>query len=242
MPAWAQQVYFCSSVSSDGNPVGHTNQWAVGEGGGVIVIVYDNGMQKIPGGVLLVQIRKKIVTTGRMEMIEGFEIPVNAPGNWASLEHHFDAAGEYRVNFLNSKEVRLGSGKVKIEIDPTMVSSHEGQNRYSKSKVWFCEKVDGSGFPIDKKSVFDFSGSERMVTIFINNKAPMLTDTIMIDVFRFTGIGNSANHIESLDLPVNPSWDHLAFEYSFLEPGEFMMDFFTKKDVWINSANVKLEK
>ncbi len=238
----AQQVYFCSEVRGDGTPIGHTNNWAVGEDGGVIVVVYDNGMQNIPGGDVLIQIAQKTVTTGKMDVIERFQIPVSAPGNWATLEYHFPKAGDYRVTFLNSREVRLGSGKVTVEIDPSIKSADDRQGKYSKCKVQFCEKVDYSGHPIDQKNVFDFSGGERRFTVHINNKAPLLTDTIFVDVFRYTGNGTDANHIESLDIPVQPSWDHCSFEYSVFEPGEFMLDIFNKNDVWINSAQVKVGK
>jgi len=239
--SFAQQVYFTSSFTEDGEPIGAKNVWDIKPWGSFVYVFMDNEGERFSGSILYMFVDK-------MEMDSTYEPfdskAINIPYNqrWIAYNYKFTIPGEYEFYFIDKNENRLAGERVTIQYENTnySVSTPSSSSYYENCKVLFCEKILVGGDPLGVKTGLSLSQSNKIFVV-LNNYKSLKTGKLLIDVWRKKNRAfDYDDYMYSKKFRLNPDWPDAFFEFTFEEPGDYKLSIYNENEVYIKSGYLKV--
>ncbi len=183
--AVAQDIYFCSSYTNEGKPVGASKSWSLDKNGGYVFILFNSHKRHIKAKSLVIQLMKK--TGSQYQRYEKRAMELHLDKNWAILDYQFTEAGDYDAIVQDKTGKELGSDFVTIKLAPKTEDSTgsiwknevDPTRNYYHAKTIFCKSIL-NGNPVDSGSVFPYGE----INVIIRNDQALATDSIIVDVFK----------------------------------------------------------
>lgn len=233
---FAQQIYFCKSVSTDGKPVEQKTSWEI-KSGSLISILFDNAKPLSSPTVYMFIDR---MAAGNYEAYDSKAISTNKTDRSLIYTYSFTESGNYSVYFINNSGERLAQGSltVRITAKPAVEKAPkvtEAEKIILNSEIVFCEKVvDNKPVNVKEKVSLKTGGA---VTVFIKGDEPFNTNSLIIHIYRKKNI-SSEDLVQTKKFKTQPSWRNTFFRYKFDSPGEYKFSVYDEFENIIKSASV----
>ncbi|MBW8049613.1 MAG: caspase family protein [Cytophagales bacterium] len=250
LPAFSQKVYFCSNYTEEGEPIGKSNTWTIKPTGGYVYILYNNGSDNIITSKLSLSINKLSGT--KYDQYDTRSITLESKKNWALYDYQFTEAGEYRITFLDANEKELDRDYVTIKLsegsqadfqyeyaDTNDQSEVVSTDYYVSSALTFCEGVDKKGKCFKPAKKWNLGKNGCSVFCKVDNKAPLKTSQLIVDVFKKEGTDYS-KFVDTKYIDIEPDKNSVFFKYTFDESGEYKFNVYNKGEAWINTEYVTI--
>lgn len=226
-PLLAQQIYFCESVTNDGEPVNARSIWQLDDGKAEIEILFDNGEEYIPGSILYLFIDKKYDNT--YEPFDSKTIQIENEITWLSYNFTFSDYGSYDVYFMDMSRNKLSSKKITIAKQGDIPIDHRAgpkqrlfsSNYYSGIKLTYCERVIADK-PVNIRDYTSLSKYNGEIYAHLKQSKPLNTDTVYVEVwFKEPNWDEFSEFIESKKYRINKYWLDTFFRYKFTKAGVY---------------------
>jgi hypothetical protein len=247
--AFSQQLYFCESVTDEGEPVNAKSNWQLDEGKAEIEILFDNGQQNIPGTIIYLFIDKMFDNT--FEPFDSKSIHLEDDATWLTINFSFSEYGTYDVYFMDNSRNKLASKKITIsekaavplEKSLSREPSFFSSNYYSGIKLTFCERVIADK-PVNIRDYTSLSKYNGEIYTHIKQNAPLNTDTVYVEVwFKEPNWDEFSEFIESKKYRINKYWSDAFFRYKFEKTGEYKFMIYDEKyKLMISTRPVRVYK
>lgn len=237
----AQQVYFTSSYTEDGDPIGAKNIWSIKPWGSFIYVFMDNEGERFSGSILYM-FADKMNVDSTFEPFDSKAISIPYDQRWVAYNYKFTLPGEYEFYFVDKNENRLAEERVTIQYEKTdySVSTPSSSSYYESCKVLFCEKILVGGDPLGVKTTLSLSQGNQIYVV-LNNYKPLKTGKLLIDVWRKKNRAfDYDDYMYSKKYRLNPNWPDAYFKFSFEEPGEYKLSIYNENEVYIKSGYLKV--
>jgi len=110
---------------------------------------------------------------------------------------------------------------------------------YKDSEIIFCEDVV-NGNPVNPSSYFIISPDGGYVTIEVDNKKPINTEKLIVQVWKVSRSGIKDEFIETKKIDINSNMYAPYFKYIFYEAGKYKIVINSKDEEWINTGFVSI--
>jgi hypothetical protein len=235
----AQQLYFTSSYTEDGEPIGAKNIWEIKPWGSFVYIFLDNEGERF-NSPMLYMFMDKMEEDSTFEPYDSKSINVPYNQRWVAYNYKFTLPGEYLVYFTDRSQNRIAEERVTIQYENTnySVSSPSTSSYYENCKVLFCEKVLVGGDPLGVKTSISLS-QDKDIYVVLNNYKPLKTGKLLLDVWRRKNRGfDYDDYVFSKKYRLNPKWPDAYFKFSFEEPGDYKLSIYNENEVYIKSGYI----
>jgi hypothetical protein len=235
----SQQIYFTSSYTEDGEPIGAKNIWEIKPWGSFVYVFLDNEEERFSSPILYMFV-------DRMEADSTFEPydskAINVPYNqrWIAYNYKFTLPGEYEFYFTDRNQNRIAEERVTIQYENInySVSTPTSSSYYENCEVLFCEKVLVGGDPLGVKNSLSLS-QENQIYVVLNNYKPLKTGKLLLDVWRKKNRSfDYDDYMFSKKYRLNPDWPDAYFKFIFEEPGEYKLSLYNENEVYIKSGYI----
>ena len=223
----AQQVYFCESITDNGEPVNAKPEWKLEDGEVDVKILYDNGKKIITGNLLYLFVDKKYDDT--FEPFDSKTIRIEEDKTWLDYEYTFLEEGEYDIYFMDFSRNKLAAKKINIlkessVVRQTTATSQErlfSSNYYAGIKLTYAERVI-SDKPVNKRDYTSLSKFNGEIYTHLKHYKPLNTDTVYVEVwFKEPDWDEFSEFIESKKYRINQYWSDTFFRYKFNKVGVY---------------------
>ncbi len=218
----AQDIYFCSNYTDNGEPVGASKSWILDQNGGDIYILFNNQNKHIKTKSIVAHILKQ--SGSKYLNYEKRAMDIKNENTWAILDYQFIEGGNYQVSIEDNTGKILATDNLNIEIRNISenLSMGTGRNKndtvhkdpdkdyYHATTVFSKSLVNGK--PEDIGSIF----TAGEVNVFIQNDKPLETDSLIVDVFK--------KGFETEKYPIYITTKNIAIKLSQKEAG-FILNF-----------------
>ncbi|GJQ63554.1 MAG: hypothetical protein SCALA702_26070 [Melioribacteraceae bacterium] len=238
--ATAQNVYFCKSYTERGVPIEASINMKIKPGGSEIYILLDNDGEPIHDNMIYLFIDKNI--NGEFEPFDSKPIDIREGRTWAVFEYRFNEEGEYKANFVNTKNRLLASGKVNILYDKTYFKPSETYNPsyYDYSRIVFSKAIIDDK-PFDIKDAFQLIKGGTMIFAYLNTGKQLNTEKIFVEVYvDENGDREFDQHIDSKKYKVDPGWRDTFFRYTVKKAGMYKFEIYNENNVLMGSSFVSV--
>lgn len=249
--AFSQQVYFCSNYTEEGEPIGKSIVWNIEPSGGYVYILYNNGKDNIITSELSLLINK--LSNNKYHKYDTRSITVENNKNWTMYDYLFTEAGDYKITILDANSKELAKDYLSISIieksqqEETVYDEKNSKNKnildtyfYESSELTFCAGIDKNGKAIDPNSTWTIGKDGGFVYCLIDNKAPLKSDQLIVDIYKKKG-SDYSKFVDTKYLDVESEWHYAYLKYTFYDPGEYKFNVYNKDEVWINTEYVTIE-
>lgn len=227
-------LVLCEKYSETGVATGIYSNWTITPTAGYVYLLY-NQSRNLSSGLWYLYIDKDWDNTGVFSPYETISLTPDVSKNWTAYDYNFKEAGDYKAYIMFNGE-QMASTSFNIAMDAGVSGSNSDAITtyyYENSNVLFCESVNSSGDPTGVKSIFTRTGGSVTTTVYMtNSEKAFKTDLIYADVYK-TG---TEDMYDSYNFTIEPDWDWIKFNYTFTEPGEYVIDLYTSDDIFINSS------
>jgi hypothetical protein len=237
----AQQIYFTSSYTEDGEPIGAKNIWEIKPWGSFVYIFLDNEGERFSNPMLYMFVDK-------MEPDSSFEPfdskAINVPYNqrWIAYNYKFTLPGEYEFYFTDKNQNIIAEERVTVQYESTnySVRTPSSSSYYENCSILFCEKILVGGDPLGVKTSLSISQSNQ-VYVVLNNYKPLKTGKLLLDVWRKRNRAfDYDDYMFSKKYRLNPEWPDAYFLFTFEEPGDYKLSIYNENEVYIKSGYIKV--
>ncbi len=231
---FAQEMYVCESYTEDGQPIGATNSLEIKPYGKAVYVLFQN-KSNFNFNTLYLFVDK--LSDGQFTPYDSKTLNVKKNKNWAVTNYEFHNSGIYELYFLNSAQQKLTVQKLEVRligengierITPTF-SSGTGHSQFI-----FCDMIINDK-PINQFTQLSISAKDGEGYAYINNYAPIGTDTINVKIWKRQPSSSFDALISSKKYTIKPQWTDTFFKVKFDKPGDYKIDVFDKFDNLIAS-------
>lgn len=232
--SFAQQVYFCKSVTPEGKPVEHKINWEIKSGSAVFILL-DNA-QPFKSSMVYLFIDRMVA--GNYEAYDSKAISTDKNKNWVSYSYNFNESGNYSVYFISNSGERLANNKVTVKATERApiekpVKELKTENLIFNTDIVFCEKVI-SNKPVNvKESVSVKNGGN--VVVFIKSDETFNTSMLVVHIYKKKG-NISEDLIQTKKFKTQANWRNIFFKYKFESPGEYKFSVYDEFENLIKTA------
>jgi hypothetical protein len=233
---FAQQIYFCKSVSTDGKPIEQKNSWEI-KSGSVISILLDN-TKPISSSTVYMFIDR--MAAGNYEAYDSKAVSAEKTDRRLIYAYSFTESGNYSVYFINNSGERLAQGTltVRITAKPAVEKAPptiEAEKTTYNSEIIFCEKVTNNK-PVNVKERVSLKAGGA-VTVFIRNEEAFNTGILVVHIHKRKN--NSFDDlIQTKKFKIQANSLKTFFGYKFDSPGEYKFSVYDEYENFIKSASV----
>lgn len=234
----AQSVYFCESYTENGKPIDASVNIKIKPGGQSLYILFDN---KSPINDDMVYLFIDKSRSGKFEPFDSKQIDIREGRSWAVFEYTFKEEGEYKANFVNTKNQMLASGTVNIFYQEDAFKPNETYNTsyYDYSRIVFAQAVI-DGKPFNESDTFNISEEGTTVFAYLNTGKALNTSRIKVEVYLDeNGDREFDEHIDTKKFRVTPSWRDTFFRYEIEKPGVYKFEIYNDKNMLMASSFLK---
>lgn len=233
---FAQQIYFCKSVSTDGKPVEQKTNWEI-KSGSAISILFDNSK---PFNTTMVYLFIDRMTAGNYEAYDSKAISIERTDRRVAYSYNFTESGNYSVYFINNSGERLVQSTLIVRItarpfvekEPKIIETEKAN---INSEIVFCEKVSNNKPVNIKENVSLKLGGT--VTVFIKANEPFNTNSLVVHIYKKKN-NLIDNLIQTKKFKTQPSWRNIFFKYKFDSSGEYKFSVYDEFENIIKSDSV----
>ncbi len=246
MNVQAQRVYFCSSYTSDGEPVGANSSWRIDkESGGTVYILFQNAGSKLIGSDHVYLYVDKLAGD-TYQPFEVKTVTADEAKSWVAYNYTFVSSGSYRVTFQDAAHSVMAKDFVTItykqsqNTETTTSSDHSsGQSYFSSSTI-----VTGTGMSddltevVNRNTAFTIDADEGgTITFLINNPSgPFNSEGLIVDVWQKDASSGEYNYYDTKKYDISGTNKKVYFVYDFYAAGDYKVTVYTKESTWINTA------
>lgn len=234
---FAQQIFFCKSVDTDGKPVEHRTNWEI-KTGSPITILFSGG-KPINSNVVYLFIDK--MSAGNYEAYDSKALSTEKNSSSISYQYNFTESGNYSIYFINNSGERLVQGIVIVRItekpvQPAKIPVVENAERQIlDAQIIFCEKVV-SNKPVNVKESVSLKNGGT-VTLLVQSSQPFNTRVLNVHIYKKKS--NSLDDlVQTKKFAVKPSYLRTFFTYKFDSPGEYRFAIYDEVENIIKSASI----
>ncbi len=237
---FAQEIYFANSYTETGEPIDATIDLKIKPWGSQIYILFKNNGKPIGDPLLYLFVDKL-----RGEEYKPFDsrvLNIDKNATWAVYNYEFKDPGEYEVYFMNSKQTRLATAKLKVELEDRYVEGFSVQSSryYEGAKLVFCEAVV-NGKPINILRTASMKNQNGIVYVYLNNFDALNTDTLFVQLWKDeNGDDDFEKFVESKKYKIDPTWSDTFFKYVFKKPGFYDIKIFDQNEIMIASKHIRI--
>ncbi|RYD74682.1 MAG: hypothetical protein EOP53_17840 [Sphingobacteriales bacterium] len=220
----AQNLYFCSDITSTGEPIGIASSWTITSGGGFVQLLFNNGGKPIKSGILAVKIDKE--DGKNYTKFDSKVMDVEANQTYTSYNYNFKEAGNYRVTILDNNKLELAKGYVTISLKGGG-STNYGSVSYNAKMTFTTDVVDGE--PADDYTTFNIASTGGYIYVYVMNDKRLGITSTTLKVKRKSGSYYS-EEVASEDYTVNPDKAGTFMKYTFYSAGDYKVEFLDKEN------------
>ncbi len=233
---FAQQIYFCKSVSPDGRPVEANTNWQI-KSGTPITIFLD---YKKPVNSSMVYMFIDRMVGGNFEAYDSKAIPSGKETGRVLYAYPFSESGNYSVYFINNSGVRMALANVTVKItekpaEEKPAPENQAYRSPFSTNIVFCEKVTGNKPVNVKKSVSIKNGAS--ITVFIKSDEAFNTNMLIVHIYK-----RKSNTLEDLlqtkKFKTQANWSNTYFKYKFDSPGEYKFSVYDEFENLMKSESI----
>ncbi|MBK8951457.1 MAG: hypothetical protein IPM85_03035 [Chitinophagaceae bacterium] len=155
----------------------------------------------------------------------------------------FSGKGKYKCTVRLNGQVKATTTitvDVKKDMDNVEMDDDDASDTYyyEDSEILFCKSVDKQGNTTGEASTFAL-GTTKQITLTVyteNDGNPFKTKEVYATIYKNNKV------VKEYDLDITPEWTYFSFKHTFTEPGEYVVDLYNGKDVFINSATLTITK
>jgi hypothetical protein len=239
------RLYFCSSYTDDGEPVGTSSAWNIKSSGGAVYMLYKQSYS-LNTDTIYVFIDK--MTNGTYTDYASKLFTPSRYKNWGVYDYTFYTAGEYKVRFLDARLNTLATEYLTINLkDNTSSSSSSssggnsyaltGTGDYAGSKISFCENID-NGFPKGIYETFNIGSSGGYVNVYVNCPNELRSHGLIVDIWKSNN--GTFDFVETKNYDIEPSWKTTYFKYTFYTPGYYRFSVYNKESKLVSEGYVTI--
>jgi len=216
---FAQQVYFCKSVTPDGKPVEHKTNWEVKSATPVVVLL--DYKKQINSSMVYLFVDRK--SGNDYEAYDSKAVSADKNASTIIQPYNFKESGNYLLYFINNSGERLAQGNLIVKVTEKPVVENIKQEEMPeavilKAEIIFCEKIV-SNKPVNiKESVSLKNGGN--ITVFIKSDNVFNANSLTVNIYRKKNI-SVEEMLETKKFKVQPSWRNIFFKYKFEIPGVY---------------------
>lgn len=239
------RLYFCSSYSDDGEPIGTSSAWNIKSSGGAVYMLYKQD-HSLNTDTIYVFIDK--MTNGTYTDYASKLFLPSRYKNWGVYDYTFYTAGEYKVRFLDARLNTLATEYVTINLKDASSSSSSGSSgssygltgtgNYAGSKVTFCENMD-NGYPSGVYETFNIGSSGGFVNVYVNCPNELNSYGLIVDIWKSNG--STFDFVETKNYDIQPSWKSTFFKYTFYNPGYYRFSVYNKESKLVSEGFVTIK-
>lgn len=238
----SQNVYFCESYTEQGVPIDASVNVKIKPGGGNIYILLDNAGKPIHDDMIYLFIDKMI--NGKFEPHDSKPIDIREGRTWAVFDYSFKEEGEFKANFVNTRNQLIATGKVNILYDKTYFKPSEtyNPNYYDYSRIVFAKAII-EGKPFDEKESFKLENGGSIIFAYLNTGKTLNTEKIVVEIYLDeNGDRNFDQHVDSKKFKVDPAWRDTFFRYTIKKAGIYKFEVYNENNVMMGSSYLTIYK
>ncbi len=237
---YAQEIFFANSYTESGEPVDATLDLKIKPWGTQVYILFRNDGKPIGDPLLYLFVDKL-----RGEEYKPFDsrvLNIDKDATWAVYNYEFKDPGKYEVYFMNSKQHRLATAKLNVELEDKYVEAFSVQSSryYEGAKLEFCEAVVNRK-PVNVLRTASIKKLNGTVYVYLNNFDALNVDTLFVQVWKDEdGDNEFEKFIETKKYKINPEWSDTFFKYVFTKAGLYQIKIFEKNEILIAAKHIKI--
>lgn len=211
------KIYFIEDVTETGEPVGHSNTWAINAGEeSDIYMLYTHNKKVIPDTQLTVKIQI-LGDGGKYNDYSEDIYNIEKGSTYVIFQVPFADAGNFRVMVIDSKKKNLAIENLELVYSET--SGEEISPEHAKGyKITFCDSITGEGVPLKEIKEFKLKKGEAKVTIYISHPDGLLFSDFSI---KITQAAPKKAEIAEIPLSTEPTYGAVYYDYTFTAAGTY---------------------
>ncbi|RMD50019.1 MAG: hypothetical protein D6830_03665 [Ignavibacteria bacterium] len=229
--SFAQKIYFCQGVTSDGNPLNKVKSFEIDPSGNYLYILLDNDGIPLSTDLLYLFVDRFVGTS--YEPFDSKVIKLDSNATWASYNYQFIEPGDYKIYFINIYQKKIAEARFSVKLREKYISERNAvtSSYYDFCQFVFCEIVLG-GKPVRIKNRAYTSKNQGLMYAYINNGAPLNTNKIIVDIWkRGENSFDYDEFVETKKFKVEPDWPDTYFKYQFKKPGSYKFTVYNQNEV-----------
>lgn len=246
LSAQCQEIIFCKDFTPDGKTIGASSIWESNPGGNYIRILYKQG--KAIDGTLTFTITGSLGT--REHQPVKLQIKPAKGKSLAGIAYRFSDLGKYEVKVSNNKG--LSSTAILVITLPSPDKNRPKRDSsirindpstafyYQNSKIRFSERVLPDGSLQNETVLFYIGEKGGYVTVTVESPQALATEQLLVYIYKkradaFTSLVSTKSFNTLKD------WKVTDFKLFFTDAGEYNVKVYSKANVFINEAIVRIK-
>jgi hypothetical protein len=232
------KIYFIEDVTENGEPVGHSNTWAIdpAAGSSTIYMLYTHNKKVIPDSQLTVKIQVLGDDSKYADYSEDI-YNIEKGSTYVIFELPFSEAGNYRVTIVDGKKKNLAVESLEIVLAEgagTEISAEHAKGY----KITFCDSVTEEGVPLKEMKEFKLKKGEARVTVYISHPENLLFSDFSI---KITQVTPKKEETAEIPLSTDPSYGAVYYEYVFKAAGTYTVALLSASGQILNFETVTIK-
>lgn len=227
-------MYVCESYTEDGEPIGATNSLEIKPYGKAVYVLFQNN-SNFDFNTLYLFVDK--LSEGQFTPYDSKTLSVQNDKNWAVTNYEFHNSGIYELYFLNSTQHKLAVQKLEVKlVNENGIERITPTSRpiIGNSQFIFCDMIMNDK-PVNQFTQLSISAKNGKGYAYINNYAPIGTDTINVKIWKRQPSSSFDTLISKKKYTITPNWTDTFFKITFNKPGDYKIDVFDNFDNLIAS-------
>ena len=223
----ASKIYFCESVSPDGEPVRPGRTFTVpGKGGFVYVLLRNNGLP-IGASALTVDIYKDD------NLMETKMVKSDPSSYFVSFSYTFYSTAQYSFHFYDERHTWINTADVSVR---NQDDTRLGED-YSSATLLLCDQVFGNGTPWKIYDSVTLEDDKKSVLLLVQDQKDGLQTAAVK-----TEVEKDGRITEENEYPVNAYSTFAYFPYTFTRMGNYTFRVYNEKNVLIGSCTINITR
>ncbi len=237
----AQDLFFCRSVTDNGQPIDADIKWKIEPYGKTISILFKS-KEILENDLFYLFIDKE--SDGVFKPYDSKTQRADGTKNWLQFEHKFKEEGEYEIYVMNADQKILVTNHLTTSFTDVYNSVQKNEDLsysyYDNVKITFCERVF-TNKPYNAFQSTSLSNNNGQVFVFIDNGKPLNTDIILVYIYKKKNRAfEYDDFVDSKKFRVDENWNNTFFKYQFTEPGDYKISIFNKNEKPIKNGFIKV--
>jgi len=238
------KIYFVEDITENGEPVGHSNTWAIdpASASSSIYMLYTHNKKVIPDEQLTVKVQVQGDEGKYMDFSEDL-YNIEKGSTYVLFELPFSEAGNYRVTVIDSKKKNLAVENIEIVLAEGTAdvegASTEISPEYAKGyKITFCDSITEEGAPLKEMKEFKRKKGEVKVSIYVSHPEGILFTECSV---KITQASPKTAEIENVVLNPDPEYTAFYYDYTFKEAGTYTVALLSASGQILNFETVTIK-
>lgn len=220
---YSQEIFVCREYTLRGEPKGASENWYLQSDNDTLNILFNFFDYDINTKNLLLFI--DFVSDNGKTPVLTKKIELRQVDSWIVIPFSFSKEGKYSIKFMDGNNIEVAEKEIKVYFTLTQSVSQEihAKTYYRGAEIHVCEIVL-NGKPANYLRELSLSDQGGKIFIYINNRNPLNTSYVFLNVYKKTEDGNFNELVEKKKFRMQPHWADVFFKYKIPSHGTYLFD------------------